>query len=87
MFYVTKFTISLGHISYWNNIRIESAHFAMGMSKSIFIHGGIRFVKYDRELGKCFWNNQEIDCLRAGEYINKKPEAYACSGGSPTNLC
>jgi len=44
---VTKFTISLGHISYWDNIRMESAHFAMGLSKRMFIHGGIRFATVD----------------------------------------
>jgi len=44
---VTKFTISLGHVSYWDNIRMESAHFAMGMSKRVFIHGGIRFATVD----------------------------------------
>ncbi len=44
---VTKFTISLGHVVYWENIRMESAHFAMGLSKRIFIHGGIRFAKVD----------------------------------------
>lgn len=45
---VTKFTISFGHISYWDNIRMESTHFAMGMSKSLFIHGGIRFATVDK---------------------------------------
>jgi len=42
--------------------------------EEVKFHGGIRFVKYDRDLGKCLWNNQEIDCLRVGEYVNKNPK-------------
>ncbi|RKX24540.1 MAG: hypothetical protein DRP47_11220 [Candidatus Zixiibacteriota bacterium] len=44
---VTDFTISLGHTSYWENIRMETAHFAMGLSPKVYLHGGIRYATVD----------------------------------------
>lgn len=44
---VSKFTASFGHISYWENIRLESGYFAMDLSSVTFLHGGIRFAVVD----------------------------------------
>ncbi|MCK4572725.1 MAG: PorV/PorQ family protein [candidate division Zixibacteria bacterium] len=44
---ITKFTASFGHISYWENIRLESGYFAAPLSGRTFLHGGIRFAAVD----------------------------------------
>ncbi|MBU8934225.1 MAG: PorV/PorQ family protein [candidate division Zixibacteria bacterium] len=41
---VTNFTVSLGHNSYWEDIRMETSHFAMGLSPKVYLHGGVRFA-------------------------------------------
>lgn len=40
-----KFTTSLGHNSYWDNIRIETGYFATSLTGRSWLHGGIRFAK------------------------------------------
>lgn len=44
---VRNFTLSVGHNSYWEDIRMETAHFAMGLSPKVFLHGGLRFATVD----------------------------------------
>ncbi|MEA2031835.1 MAG: PorV/PorQ family protein [candidate division Zixibacteria bacterium] len=44
---VSNFTVSLGHTFYWENIRMEAAHFAMGLSPKVYVHGGIRYAVVD----------------------------------------
>ncbi len=42
-----KFHVSLGHTAYWNDIRMESGHFAMKVSRRVNLHGGIRYAAID----------------------------------------
>ena len=38
-----KFTASFGHTVFWENIRMESAFFGIGLSPNLYLHGGIRY--------------------------------------------
>ncbi len=44
---INTFQFSAGHMSYWDNIRMETGHFAVGLSSRMFLHGGIRFAAID----------------------------------------
>ena len=44
---IDKFTASFGHVAYWENVRLESGYFAMSLSPSMKLHGGIRFAVID----------------------------------------
>ncbi len=38
-----KFTASFGHTIHWENIRLESAYFGIGLFPNWYLHGGIRY--------------------------------------------
>lgn len=44
---MTGFTASFGHTAYWENVRLESGYFVMGLSRKAHLHGGIRFAVID----------------------------------------
>lgn len=41
---LTSFGASLGHVQYWDNIRLESIFIGTGMSSKTFFHFGIRYA-------------------------------------------
>ncbi len=45
---VEKFTVSFGHISYWENIRLESGYFAKDMNDRWYFHGGLKYATDDK---------------------------------------
>ncbi len=44
---IEEFSVTFGHTSYWENIRIESGFFAAGLSPNWHLHGGIRVAGVD----------------------------------------
>lgn len=38
-----KFTASFGHTTHWENTRLESAFYGIGLSPNLYLHGGIRY--------------------------------------------
>ncbi|RKX26863.1 MAG: hypothetical protein DRP45_02405 [Candidatus Zixiibacteriota bacterium] len=43
----SKFTVSLSHLAYWSNIRIETGYFATNLTGRSWLHGGIRYAADD----------------------------------------
>jgi hypothetical protein len=41
---INKFTGSFGHTSYWENIRLETGYFAAPLTKTLSLHGGVRWA-------------------------------------------
>lgn len=41
---MTSFGAALGHVRYWDNIRLESAYIGMSLSPKSFFHFGIRYA-------------------------------------------
>ena len=42
--FTDKFMTSVGHNTYWENIRLETIYFASNGTKNTWIHGGIRYA-------------------------------------------
>ena len=47
-----RFTISFGHVAYWENVRLESGYFASNLSDRTSFYGGIRFAAVDEIEGR-----------------------------------
>jgi hypothetical protein len=39
-----RFSVSFGHISYWENIRLETGYFAGRLMGNLYFHGGVRYA-------------------------------------------
>ncbi len=39
-----RFTLSAGHNTYWENIRLETIYFASNATENSWLHGGVRFA-------------------------------------------
>jgi len=46
-FGVEDFAVSLGHTSYWENVRFETGHAVFRLSPRVSLHGGVRFAAID----------------------------------------
>ena len=44
---IEKFSASFGHISYWENIRLETGYFAFAASSRLVVHGGLKYAAID----------------------------------------
>ena len=71
-----KFTASFGHTEYWENIRLESAFIAAGLSPKLFIHAGIRFAAVDGIENRLFPSAVPIDSFEAHDVSFKGGFAY-----------
>ena len=42
-----RFTVSFGHNTHWENVRLETGYFATNMTEKTWLHGGIRYAAVD----------------------------------------
>ncbi len=70
------FAASFGHTTYWENVRLESGFFATGLSRRLFLHGGIRFAVVDEIEQRIFPTEEPESFFDAHDISFKSGLAY-----------
>ncbi|UCG62422.1 MAG: hypothetical protein JSV52_03820 [Candidatus Zixiibacteriota bacterium] len=70
------FTISFGHTSYWENVRLESGFFVKSLSRRVFLHGGLRFAVVDEIEQRMFPTEEPENYFDAHDISMKSGVSY-----------